>query len=38
MDKMISKVVDSERIAIDMIATEMIEASSFDERYEIKKE
>lgn len=38
MDKMISKAIDSERIAIDMIATEMIEASSFDERYEIKKE
>ena len=38
MDKMICKAIDSERIAIDMIATEMIEASSFDERYEMKKE
>ena len=38
MDKMISKAIDSERIAIDMIATGMIEETSIDERYKMKKE
>ena len=38
MDKMINKAIDSERIAIDMIATGMIEETSIDERYKMKKE